>query len=224
MTTAMILAAGRGERLRPLTDNTPKPLLRVNNRCLIEYHLLALKKAGITDVVINLHYRAQDIIDALGHGDHYGLRLHYSHEQTQALGVGGGIHNSLPQLGNEPFILISADLWTDYPLEKLLKQQTEAYHLILVDNPPYHSVGDFSLDQDNKLLNNPKKLTYAGIALMHPQLLADSPGGYLPLKPLLDEGIKSGLATGEHYSGTWINIGTAKELEQAKQLTVASEQ
>lgn len=228
---AMILAAGRGQRMQPLTETTPKPLLPVGGRLLIDYHLHALAAAGIQDVVINVCYHANQIIQYLGDGHRYGLRIVFSHEQDGCLGTGGGIKKALQFLGDEPFILLSADIFTHFPLQTLLKTklldsfQTSPLnssptlaHLVLVDNPYYHSQGDFTLDHQGWLkLEGSNKLTYAGIGVISPKLFATAPIEAFSLSILFKQGINLQAVTGEHYLGFWDNIGTPEQLQALNQ-------
>lgn len=210
----MILAAGRGARLQSLTDEIPKPLIQIENKPLIAHQLLRLSEVGIKDIVINVSYRAKQIIDTLGNGDCYGVNLEYSFEPSP-LETGGGICQALHFFGSEPFIVLSADIWTTYPLEKLLKHPlgSTQSHLILVDNPDYHPKGDFHL-LPNKLLdlNGSPKYTFANLGLYHPELFKDCKPEVFPLSDILYKQINQRKITGEHYSGKWFNIGTLNEL------------
>lgn len=211
---AMILAAGRGERLRPLTDQTPKPLLEVAGQPLIVYSLQALAAAGIQDIVINIAYLGHLIQAVLGDGNRYGVRIQYSVE-TQALETGGGVYQALPLLGAEPFIVLSADIWSDYPLQQLPSKLTGLAHLVLVDNPDYHRRGDFSLLSDGQLTNEgDAKLTFANMGIYHPDLFKDCKPGFFRLGDLLHSAVTRGQVTGEHYHGGWANVGTAEQLIQ----------
>lgn len=209
---AMILAAGRGERMRPLTDHIPKPLLEIANQPLISYPLLALKKIGINEVVINVSYRAEQIQQELGDGSRYGIKIIYSVEPT-VLETGGGIYQALPLLGNEPFIVISADVFTDYPLEKLPKKLNGLAHLVLVNNPEYHAKGDFGLDKNQITLDSEKKFTYASFGVLHPNLFASSQPGVFCLIEVLIPAINANQVTGEIYHGEWNNLGTPDDLQ-----------
>ncbi|MCK4742957.1 MAG: nucleotidyltransferase family protein [Sulfuriflexus sp.] len=219
---AMILAAGRGERLRPLTDTTPKPLLQVGEHRLIEYHLLALKEAGIEDVVINLAWLGDQIESHLGDGADYGVRIAYSYEMDQALETGGGIKQALPLLrdasdvDNAPFIVTNADVWTDYDYARLPKQLMGLAHLVMVDNPLQHPDGDFVLD--GGLLSNTGEqcLTFSGIGVYSPALFADvanTTENIFPLAPLLRSAMDSEQVSGEHHQGRWFDIGTVERLQ-----------
>lgn len=215
MTKAMILAAGRGERMQHLTAATPKPLLEVAGRPLIEYHLHALKKAGVKDVVINVAYYSEQIIQKIGDGSRFDLIIHYSVEGEGPIGTGKGIQKALPLLGEEPFILISADIWTDYSLINLKQDFKGDAHLILVDNPDYHENGDFGLTAQGLLTPHEPRYTYANIAIMRPQFFMGDHEVSAGLGPMLFAAAEKGDMSGEYYSGQWFNVGTPKELERA---------
>lgn len=211
---AMILAAGRGKRMQPLSDNIPKPLLEVAGKPLLAHHLLALAKMGIREVVINLSHLAQQIQQVIGDGSAYNLQVHYSLE-PDALETGGGIYQALPLLGANPFLVVSADIWTDFPFHNLPHELNgNLAHLVLVDNPSYHSNGDFVL-QNGKLLNEGMpKFTFANIGIYHPDLFKDCHPGTFPLVNLLRPAITQDKVTGEHYQGEWVNVGTPEEWEK----------
>lgn len=209
---AMILAAGRGERLKPLTVITPKALMMVGRTTLLAHLLHQLRNVGIQEVVINVHHLREQIIEYCGDGNAFGLRIHYSIEE-ELLETGGGIFQALPLLGDEPFLVISADIWTDYPLEKLMTRSTAFAHLVLVDNPDFHTTGDFNLDDDNIVRNTvPKQLTYANVGVFHPTLFRGEKAGVFRLSHVLQPAIAKGVVTGERYDGPWFNVGTSKEL------------
>lgn len=224
MRRAMILAAGRGERLRPLTDDIPKPLIPVAGKPLIVYHLENLASMGITDIVINVSHQAKKIQDSLGSGDAFGVNIHYSIEpETGGLETGGGIFKALPLLGEEPFIVVSGDVWTDYPFAKLLRPLDKLAHLVLVDNPWHHPQGDFYLSEQGLMKNIEGGVTtrnFAGIGLYHPKLFAHCKPGIFPLAPLLKEAINQQMISGEYYSGRWVNVGTLKCLNEAQTLAM----
>ena len=212
----MILAAGRGERLRPHTDTTPKPLLKVGRWRLIEYQILALKKAGIDQVVVNVSWLAEEIRSVLGSGDRYGVEIIYSDESGQSLETGGGVIQALPMLGSEPFIVCNADVWTEFDYAKLKPKKNYLAHLVLVDNPAHHPDGDFSL-QDNRLLKRGKNsLTFSGIGIYQAEFFAGLTGGRHLLAPLLDAAIEKNSISGEIYRGKWYDIGTPARLDQLK--------
>ncbi|MBL4647642.1 MAG: nucleotidyltransferase family protein [Gammaproteobacteria bacterium] len=211
----MLLAAGRGERMQSLTDNTPKPLLKVAEKSLIEYHLYALAQAGIEEVVINVCYLAEKIQQALGKGERYGVKIHYSIEQ-QALGLGGGVYQALPLLGKEPFIVISSDIWTAYPLVQLPSQLSGLAHMMMVDNPNFHPQGDFVLQENEVIDRDGSKLTYGGIGVFQPQFFqVCGPGVYSIMKPLQLALLRQQVR-GEHYQGAWWNVTTARELAEVE--------
>lgn len=216
-TKAMILAAGRGERLRPLTDTIPKPLVPLAGKPLIVYHLEALAEAGIREVVINVAYQGKLIQAALGEGEKYGIRIHYSVEpECGGLETGGGIFQALPLLGKEPFVVINGDIWTDYPLQQLFKPLKALAHIVLVDNPAHNSQGDFGLVEDKVLLQHDKKLTFAGISVYHPAFFKHCQPGVFSVTPLLKKAIEEQQVSGERYAGRWIDIGTLDRLQQAE--------
>lgn len=212
---AMILAAGRGERMRPLTDTTPKPLLKIDQHCLIEHHILNLKAAGFTDLVINTAWLADKIHQQLGDGSHYGVSINYSDEK-EALETGGGIKNALPLLGNEDFLVVNGDIWCDYTYKNLtpIKEDLLA-HLILVDNPEHNPAGDFSIQ--NKLLSNNtvNKLTFSGIGIYKAEFFANENNRF-PLAPLLRQAADANKISAEHYTGKWLDVGTPERLQQLK--------
>lgn len=208
---ALILAAGRGERMRPLTDTTPKPLLKAGGRRLIEYHIEALAAAGITELVINHAHLGAQIEAALGEGERYGVRIRYSPEGT-ALETGGGILHALPLLGPAPFLVINGDIWTDFPFSHLPPVPRGLAHLVLVDNPPHHPEGDFALVRGVVQPAGGPQFTFAGIGLYRPELFAGCRSGRFPLAPLLREAIAQRQVHGEHYRGRWTDIGTPERL------------
>lgn len=211
---AMLLAAGRGSRLKPLTDKTPKPLLSIGPHSLIEYHLLALKRAGVHEVVINVSYQAKQIIKKLGDGKHYGLQLEYSYEQGAALGTGGGVFQALPLLGDEPFLVISSDIWTQFPFSPSFMTSDSEAHLVFVENPSFHPGGDYALAENGQVSMQGEKVTYAGIAKVHPHLFKNCNPGSFSISPLFNNAIKRGCVSGEIYRGPWFNVGTIAELER----------
>ncbi|KDO00371.1 MULTISPECIES: N-acetylmuramate alpha-1-phosphate uridylyltransferase MurU [Pseudomonas] len=216
---AMILAAGKGERMRPLTLHTPKPLVPVAGMPLIEYHLRALAAAGFKDVVINHAWLGQQIEDHLGDGSRWGLSIRYSPE-GEPLETGGGIFKALPLLGDEPFVLVNGDIWTDYDFKLLPQAPSGLAHLVLVDNPGHHGKGDFRLQHGQVSDGNADAdtLTYSGIAVLAPQLFADCQGGGFKLAPLLRQAMAVGQVSGEHYSGHWVDVGTLERLAEVERL------
>ncbi|GMR06533.1 MAG: nucleotidyltransferase family protein [Gammaproteobacteria bacterium] len=217
---AMILAAGRGERLRPLTDITPKPLLKAGSRLLIEHHLHSLSKAGFNDVVINIGHLGQQIIDQIGDGSQYQLSIQYSDERNGVLETGGGIFKALPLLKSENFLVINGDIWTDLDLSLLPEKIDSLAHLVLVSNPVHHLQGDFSL-QGNLLCErnemNPS-WTYSGIGVFSHALFDRCEEGRFPLAPLLREHIADDQITAEVYDGLWFDIGTIERLDALNRL------
>ncbi|GAB6139332.1 nucleotidyltransferase family protein [Methylosoma difficile] len=210
---AMILAAGRGERMRPLTDHTPKPLLPVLGKPLIVYTLEQLAAAGFTDIVINYAHLGQQIEQQLGNGQQFGVSIAYSPE-TEALETAGGIVNALPLLGNEPFLVVNGDIATDFPFANLHKQTVDLAHLVLINNPEHHPEGDFGLTEDGKLLATAaQKYTFSGIGLYHPDLFKDTPPGKSKLAPLLRQAMNNGQVSGQHFQGFWMDIGTPERLQ-----------
>ena len=216
---AMILAAGKGERLRPLTLHTPKPLVPVAGVPLIEYHLRALAAAGICDVVINHAWLGQQIEDHLGDGARFGVHIRYSAEH-EPLETGGGILRALPLLGDEPFLLVNGDIWTDYRFDTLPRSLHGLAHLVLVDNPQHHPEGDFALQggQVQSAGIGQPSLTYSGLALLSPQLFAGCTDGAFKLAPLLRQAMAAGFVSGEHYAGRWVDVGTHERLAEVEQL------
>jgi len=212
-TTVMLMAAGRGERMRPLTDVTPKALLQAGRHRLIEYHLMNLSRSGFTRIVINLAHLGDRIEQALGDGRHYGVHITYSREGPRGLETGGGIYHALTQLGQAPFLVVNADIYTDIPFDQLPARFTgPKAHLVLVDNPAHHPDGDFAL-QDGRVFNHGRpRLTYSGIGMYHPDLFSDCRAGVFPLAPLLRRACDEGSVSGEYYAGTWIDVGTPERL------------
>jgi len=210
----MLLAAGRGDRMRPLTDAKPKPLLEVGGRALIVHHLDALRAAGLREVVINLGYRGEQIRAALGDGRRYGMRIDYSWEPEQPLETGGGIFQVLPLLGSAPFAVINSDIWSDYPYARLPREPDGLAHLVLVDNPSHHPEGDFVLRQGLVLASEAPRLTFSGISILRPELFAGCQPGRFPLAPLLRRAMAASRVSGEHYSGIWQDIGTPERLDR----------
>lgn len=213
MTRALILAAGRGERMRPLTEHTPKPLLKVGGQCLIEYHIQHLVAAGIKDIVINLAYLGEMIAETLGDGARYGAHLHYSREHDRQLETGGGILNALPLLGNAPFLVVNGDVWCDYPFSTLPEKLQGLAYLVLVDNPEQHPRGDFHLAGSQVYATGEPKLTFSGIGIYHPDLFKTCTQAAFPLAPVLSTAMQTAQVTGEHYRGEWQDIGTPARLQ-----------
>lgn len=212
---AMILAAGRGERMRPLTDHTPKPLLPAAGRPLIEHTIRQLVASGFNDIVINHAHLGQQIEDVLGDGRRFGARLRYSPEGEQALETAGGIINALPLLDSEVFLVVNGDVATDFPYAELARVKVDLAHLILVDNPEHHPRGDFSLSDDGEVTENGReRFTFSGIGLYRPELFKKTPPGIRKLGPLLRQAMSDRRVTGEKYSGFWMDVGTPERLQQ----------
>jgi MurNAc alpha-1-phosphate uridylyltransferase len=212
---AMILAAGRGERMRPLTDRIPKPLLPVAGTTLIEHTINQLILAGFNDIIINHAHLGQQIEDHLGNGQQYGANIQYSPEGEQALETAGGIINALPLLGGEVFLVVNGDIATDFPFAELKNQAVDLAHLVLVDNPEHHPQGDFCLDHTGKVIENcTKKLTFSGIGLYRPELFSNTPAGSSKLGPLLRQAIANQRVSGQKYAGFWMDIGTPERLQE----------
>lgn len=211
-TRAIVLAAGRGERMRPLTDALPKPLLVVGGKPLIEWHLERLARAGIRDVVVNLAWLGATIPAALGDGGAYGLRITYSDEGAEALETGGGIFRALRYLGDAPFAVVNGDVWSDYDFSRLAIAADADAHLVLVPNPPQHPRGDFALVGDRIADDGPTRFTYSGIGVYRPAFFAGCVDGKFPLLPLLRRAIAATRLSGEIYEGDWRDIGTPERL------------
>jgi MurNAc alpha-1-phosphate uridylyltransferase len=212
---AMILAAGRGERMGALTAHEPKPLLAVGNSTLIERHLAKLAAAGFRDVVINLSYLGARIRERLGDGARFGLAIAYSEEGEPPLETAGGIVRALPLLGAERFLLVNSDVYTDLDL-RAFASGALASTLLLVPNPAHNARGDFGLDERGQTTADEPKLTYGGVAVLETRLFADLTPGRRPLKPVLDGAIARGALRGQFYDGVWIDVGTPERLEEAR--------
>ncbi|MGM8932601.1 N-acetylmuramate alpha-1-phosphate uridylyltransferase MurU [Salinicola halophyticus] len=212
---AMILAAGLGTRMRPLTDHCPKPLLPVAGKPLIVHHIERLAAAGIHDIVINVSYRAQQIIDALGNGERFGVSLTFSIEETP-LETAGGLRQALPELDEAPFVLVNGDVWTDFPLGRLVLAEGDLASLVMVDTADFHRRGDFHLDDQGRLhAEGEPRLIYAGLGVIHPRLIADLPAGTVAkLAPLLVDAMQAGRVGGWHHLGDWVDVGTPERLAE----------
>ena len=240
MHSALIFAAGLGERMRPLTEHTPKPLLSVGGKPLVIWHLDKLAALGVREVVVNTSWLAAQFPAALGDGARWGLRLRYAHEGDTPLETGGGMWNARPRLGEAPFLAVNGDIWTDYDFSRLPREPEGEAHLVLVDNPGHHPGGDFALataagDGSGPLASDgPQRLTFSGIGVYRPSLLArwrevvgDAPGADLTpprfkLAPLLRAAMARGDVRGEHYRGSWTDVGTPQRLaELDAELTAA---
>ncbi len=209
---AILLAAGRGERMRPLTDSIPKPLLRAGGKTLIEWQIGRLVRAGIDEIVVNHAWLGAMIERALGDGSAYGATLRYSPEPPGALETGGGIRNALALLGDAPFLAVNADVWTDYPYERLALRADADAHLVLVDNPDHHPQGDFALEGDRVRGEGTPRYTFSGIGVYRAGMFLQRPPGCFPLAPLLRELADAGRLSGEHYAGRWTDVGTPERL------------
>ena len=209
---AMILAAGRGERMRPLTDKQPKPLLKVKGKPLIQYHIEALARADITQIVINHAWLGFQIEEALGDGANLGVHIVYSAEGDNVLETGGGIFKALPLLGEDPFIVVNGDVWTDFQYDSLPKTLVGLAHLVLVPNPPHNPNGDFAFN-DYRVSNlGDPKLTFSGIGVYSPTLFAQCTGGRFSLVPILTAAMAHNKVSGQLYDGLWMDIGTPERL------------
>jgi N-acetyl-alpha-D-muramate 1-phosphate uridylyltransferase len=216
---AMILAAGRGERMRPLTDNTPKPLLKVGGKALIEHHIEAVTRAGIRKIVINHAWLGEQIEQYLGNGERFNADIQYSPEPEGALETGGGIFNALPLLlkdasDAEPFLVINGDIFTDLDITTLPTHIEGLAHLVLVDNPEHNTKGDFALAEGMVYSTGETMLTFSGIGLYRPELFAQCQPGAFPLAPILRSAMAKEQVTGTHFQGLWLDIGTPQRLAQ----------
>ena len=216
---AMILAAGLGERMRPLTDRTPKPLLQVAGVPLIEHHIRRLAAAGLTELVVNISHLADQITAYCGDGSRWGVSIVYSPEE-EPLETAGGIVNALPLLGAEPFLVVNGDVWIDYPFQRLLDLAAgglDRAHLVLVDNPPQHPLGDFVLEDGGRIVERAARargLTYAGVGVYRAAFFEGMAVDKVPLRPLLDREIAVGRLSGEYHDGQWADVGTPQRLQQ----------
>lgn len=209
---AMVLAAGRGERMRPLTDTLPKPLLPVGGQPLIAWHLAALARAGITEVVINLSWRGAQLRAALGDGARYGVRISWSDEGPVPLETGGGIFHALPLLGPGPFLVVNGDIWTDIDFGRLRLEEDADAHLMLIPNPTHHPRGDFGLEDGRVVSRDHDRLTYSGVGIYRPEFFAGCSAGRFPLLPLLNRAIDARRLRGELHRGDWCDVGTPERL------------
>jgi MurNAc alpha-1-phosphate uridylyltransferase len=205
--------------MRPLTDRTPKPLLTVAGKPMIQYHIEALAAAGMREIVINLAWLGQQIRAAIGDGSQFGVRIHYSDEGDAALETGGGVFKALPLLagpsGTDPFVVVSGDVWTEYPLGDVGAKlsRTDIAHFVVVPNPDFHARGDFGL-ADGRLTDTGERYTYANIGVMRPEFFAGCQAGKFPLAPLMFDWIRKGRVSGELFRGEWHNVGTPQQLQQ----------
>jgi N-acetyl-alpha-D-muramate 1-phosphate uridylyltransferase len=217
---AMILAAGRGERMRPLTNNRPKPLLEINGKPLIQYQIEKLVDAGIKEIVINHAVMGGQIEACLGDGRQLGARIQYSAEGNTPLETGGGIFRALPLLGKHPFIAINADIWTDYPLQDLPETLAGLAHLVLVSNPVHHPHGDFAMQNGYISNHGARRYTFSGIGMYSHDLFRQCSNGAFALAPLIRQAAEHGKqVTAEIYNGLWMDIGTPERLQALVKLT-----
>lgn len=219
---AMILAAGMGNRMRPLTLHTPKPLLEVGGKPLIVWHIEKLQKMGVQEIVINTAWLGEKLADALGDGSQFGVKILWSHE-GEGLETAGGIINALPLLGNEPFILVNGDVWTTMDFAPLLnvQLQDDLAHLVLVENPVQHPQGDFTLAANKaytfEQARSGENLTYSGVAVMHPQMFNGLESGKRPLAPLLKQAMQQEKISAQKLQGVWVDVGTPERLNALDQ-------
>ena len=209
---AMRLAAGRGERLRPLTDQLPKALVEVAGTSLLERHLAAVRAAGVRTVVINLGWHGEQIVERIGSGSRYGVDVVYSPEGDDVLETGGGIHRALPVLGSDPFVVINADVYTDMPIPLDLTEDGALAHLVLVPTPAHKSAGDFDLVNGRIRNSDQPSLTFSGVAVYRPEFFAECSPGRFPLAPMLRVAADAGQMTGSLHEGTWEDVGTPERL------------
>jgi len=220
---AMILAAGRGERMRPLTDHTPKPLIPVAGRPLIEWHLAALKAAGVEQIVVNLGWLGERLRTHLGDGSAFGVSIAYSDEGWPALETGGGIHRALPLLGSAPFMLVNGDVWSDVPIAALVTRaaalpEHDLAHLVLVPNPAHNPRGDFGLAAGRMIPACAESFTFSGVSVLRPELFEDCTPGAFPLAPLLRDAAIRGRVSAELHTGLWSDVGTPERLAAVENL------
>ncbi|WP_337879799.1 N-acetylmuramate alpha-1-phosphate uridylyltransferase MurU [Rheinheimera sp.] len=221
---AMILAAGRGERMRPLTDQLPKPLLAAAGKPLIQYHIEALVRAGYSELVINHAWLGDKLTAYLGNGSQFAARIQYSDEGAEGLETAGGIRQALPLLGPDPFLVVNGDIWTDLDFKRLLLPESKLAHLVLVPNPPQHPAGDFGLSAEGvALAEATQQYTFSGIALYRPEFFAAVPHGKQKLAPFLRDAMRQGQVSAQLYQGLWFDIGTVERLNQLSALLERSD-
>jgi MurNAc alpha-1-phosphate uridylyltransferase len=211
---AMLLAAGRGERMRPITDSLPKPLVPVGGRPLIAWHLAALARAGIREVIINLSWLGEQVHAALGDGRAWGVSITYSDEGPVPLETGGGIFRAVPLLGPGPFLVVNADIWTDIDFAPLALEPQAHARLLLIPNPPHHPRGDFGLEGELVVNRDHDRYTYSGVGLYRPEFFHGCSAGRFPLLPLLNRAIAFGLVRGQVHRGEWCDVGTPARLAE----------
>lgn len=213
---AVVLAAGKGERLRPLTDTIPKPLIEVRGKSLIVHHLERLRDAGFTQLHVNTSWLAESIQTALGDGSRYGVHIHFSYEGPEPLETGGGLFRMLPALGREPFLVVNGDVFTDFPFETLKHKLKPDFlaHLVMVANPAHHPKGDFHLSPAGHLrVEGEPKLTYSGIGVYKAEFFKDCRAGKFPLLPWFKQAMMQEALSGEVYLGLWSDVGTLESLK-----------
>ena len=211
---AMILAAGRGERLRPLTDEMPKSLVEVRGEALIERHLNGLRAAGVETVVVNLGWLGDKVLERIGPGDRFGLNVIYSNEGDDILETGGGIHRALPMLGEEPFLVVNADIYTDMPFSGIGLEAGDLAHLVLVPTPADNDAGDFALEGDRIRNSGDELLTFSGVSVYRPEFFAGCTPGRFSVVPLLRAAADAGRVSGSVYAGLWRDAGTPARLAE----------
>jgi MurNAc alpha-1-phosphate uridylyltransferase len=211
---AMILAAGRGERLRPFTDTAPKALVEVHGESLLERHLRALKEAGAETVVINLGWLGEQIVGRVGSGSKYGLNVVYSPEGDNILETGGGIHRALPMLGADPFLVVNADIYTDMPLPAATLDEDDVAHLVLVPTPEEKDSGDFNLSGDRVCNGESAEFTFSGVSVYRPEFFAACTPGRFSVVPMLRAAADAGQLCGSIYTGLWRDVGTPARLSE----------
>lgn len=212
---AMILAAGRGERMRPLTDTVPKPLLKANGKALIEYSIENLVAAGFKHIVINIAHLGRQIREYCGDGQRWGVAIEYSDEGETALETAGGIAKALPLLEDKPFLVVNADIICAYPLAQLRDKNIDLAHLVLIDNPPHHPQGDFNLSENGLIAEHgSEKFTFSGIGVYNPIMFNNLPAGPIKLRPLLNKALRQQRISGEKFDGLWLDIGTPERLRE----------
>jgi MurNAc alpha-1-phosphate uridylyltransferase len=219
----MILAAGRGERMRPLTDATPKPLLPVGGKPLLAHLIERLARAGMRDLVINHAHLGDQVVRHFGTGEAFGVRISYSAEGEGGLETGGGIFQALPLIGEDPFAVVNGDIWTDYPFERLPRRLNGQAHLVLVDNPVHHPRGDFVLEGGQVRVEGDARLTFSGIGVYARSLFADCQAGKFPLAPLLRAAMARDAVSGEHFTGQWSDIGTIERLASLNAMLMSAQ-
>lgn len=213
---AMILAAGRGERLRPLTDTKPKSLVEVCGQSLLERHLENIQSAGINDVVINLGWLGEKVQERIGSGSNYGLNVSYSDEGDNILETGGGIHKALHLLGSDPFLVVNADIYTDMPVPEIALGDNALGHLVLVPSPEYLESGDFNLENGLARNSESPSLTFSGVSVYRPELFEGCEAGRFSIVPMLRAAADDGRLQGSLYEGLWADVGTPERLQSVE--------